>query len=105
VTFLVVELSDAQNWSTLPWAPGAHVIPLGRRPTMLQPDQDTAMREARRLAGEHPGSRFVVFAPVLAAVTVQVPTHITLGGKVFNEAAVVRVLEVGPEPDDEGIPF
>lgn len=104
MSFLIVELGDAHNWQTASWC-AAQVIPSNRRPTMLQADRESAEREALRLAGLHPGSRFVVFAPVSAGVTVKVPTHITLGGKVFNEVAQVALVEIGEEPDDEGIPF
>lgn len=101
MAYLIVEMSEAENWPSAPWC-AAKRIPARRMPTMLQPDLETARREALRLAGLHPDRMFVVFARVEAAITVKVPTHVTLSGQVFAERKVQAITEIG-EPDD--IPF
>ena len=104
---MILEVSEAENWQ--PGAPlamdggGTRVIPPVRRPTVLQPDRETAEREALRLARVHPGARFVVFEAVAAGITVKVPTHTTLGGKVVAEGDVPTLVHFKDE--DDGIPF
>lgn len=104
MSHIIIEMSEAEQWPSAEWAP-SKVIPAVRRPTMLQPDRETAEREALRLTEMHPGRRFVVFAPVSAGVTAKIPTHVTLGGKVFAERHQATLVEFGEEPDDDGIPF
>jgi len=101
MTYVVIELGDAETWPQRTWAPG-RVIPERRRPTMLQPDRETAEKEALRLAGRHPDRRFVVFAPIAAGVTVKVPTHVTITGKVVCERAEAAL---APIDDPDEIPF
>ncbi len=105
MSFLILELSDADEWPSPAWAPG-QLIPDRRRPSMLQPDRETAEREALRLADRYPGGRFVVFAPVTQGVTVKVPTHVTMAGKAVverNQAVLVAIKEAGEVDDD--LPF
>jgi hypothetical protein len=58
-----------------------------------------------RLAGLHPGSRFVVFEAVAAGVTVKVPTHTTLGGKVVAERSMPTLVQFKSDDDSDEIPF
>jgi len=101
LTYVVIELGDAETWVQPAWAPG-RIIPDRRRPSMLQPDRETAEKEALRLAGLHPDRRFVVFAPIAAGVTVKVPTHVTMSGKVVCERAQAALASID-DPDE--IPF
>lgn len=103
MSFLILELSESGDW---PPRLGARHIPERRRPTMLQPSREVAEQEALRLARMHPGSRFVVFAPVMQGVTVKVPTHVTLAGKTMverDQALLVAIKE--PEEVDDDLPF
>lgn len=100
MSYLIVELSDADQWEP---RHGARVIPMHRRPTMLQTSQEVAEQEALRLARAHPERRFVVFAATAAGITTKVPTHITVGGQVFHERSVAALVEIG-DPDDD-LPF
>lgn len=58
-------------------------IPFAARSTILHADQSTAEREAVRLALAHPGNRYAVFTLHGIVQTKEVPTHISLGGKVI----------------------
>lgn len=98
--WLILELSDASQWER---RHGGCVVPAQRRPSMLQPSRETAEQEALRLARSHPGHRFVVFQACSAAITVKVPSHITVAGQVFAERAVPTLVDVG-EPAEE-VPF
>ncbi len=107
MSFVIIELDDAHNWSPAPGhgVLGPQVIPLNRRPTVLQPSREVAEAECKRLIEQHPGRRFVVFAPVCAGITVKVPTHTTLSGKVVAERGVPTVVQYREEEVDDGIPF
>lgn len=48
---------DARNLAAEKFVP----IPDSKRPTVLQPDRETAEKEAARLVAANPGSRFAVF--------------------------------------------
>ena len=105
MTHLILEVSDVDEWPKRYIGPTIR-IPENRRPTMLQPSEDIAVEEARRLAREHPGKRFAVFRPFIIAACERVPTHVTLGGQVVKDAATVRLMDIAeapPESDD--IPF
>ena len=103
---LIHEWSESQEW-TNPWThcaplnPAPIKIPAGRGPAVLQPDRRTAEAEAKRLAAAHPGKRFAIFEAVLEARTVEMPTHVTVGGLVFQHRQVPVLLAV----DDNLIPF
>lgn len=107
---LIVECSDADTWPALATGEPLRVagagpvrIPLGRQPAVLQPDLETAEREAQRLAStKGSGKVFVIFQAVAAARMVTVPTHTTLGGKTTGERLVAKLLDLG---EDDGIPF
>jgi len=108
---LIVECSEADTWPNLYTGepprsstnPGPLRIPENRKPTMLQPDRETAEEEARRLAAAKGGDRvFVVFEAAAAVRMVTIPTHTTLGGKTTGERRVAQVLDLG---EDDGIPF
>lgn len=100
---LIVEMSEAHQWDGAPQAGRwAKVVPADRRPTILQQDRETAEKEALRLAGEHPGKRFVVFAPIAAGVTAKVPTHVSISGKVIVERSVPAL---GSIDDLNEVPF
>ncbi|MBL8370033.1 MAG: hypothetical protein JNK28_01440 [Burkholderiaceae bacterium] len=71
-------------------------------PTVVQPDRETAEREALRLAREHPGKTFVVFQASVGAVGRRVPSHITLGGQVVREHIVTELADI---EGDQDIPF
>lgn len=108
---LIVECSDAETWPSLFTGEpprfgtsGPVRIPQGRQPAILQPDLETAEREAQRLAGaKGAGKVFVIFQAVAAARMVTVHSHTTLGGKLTGEQLVPRVLDLGEF--DDSIPF
>ena len=106
---MILEVSDEPHWPVHPPAlcPAGRprLIPVNRRPTVLQPDRVTAERECLRLAREHPGARFVVFEAVAAGVTVKVPTHTTLGGKVVAERGMPTLVQFKSDDDPDEIPF
>lgn len=107
---LIVECSEAEIWPSLftgeplRAGPGGPVrIPQARQPAILQPDRETAEREAMRLAGgKGAGKVFVIFEAVAAARLVTVHSHTTLGGKLTGEQLLPRVLVIGK---DDRIPF
>lgn len=109
---LIVECSDAETWPSLFTGEpprfgttGPVRIPSGRQPAILQPDRETAEREAMRLAQtKGAGKVFVIFEAVAAARMVTIHSHITLGGKLTGEQLLPRVLELG-EDDPNWIPF
>lgn len=108
---VIIEMSDAHNWETfpggqLPAPPLAPTkIPERRRPTVLQASREIAEQECLRLANEHPGSKFVVFAPICAGITAKVATHTTLAGKVIAERAIATVVQFQEEEVEDGLPF
>lgn len=87
------------------WAPflGCRRVPEDCRPTVLHPSREVAEQEALRLATAHPERMFAIFEVVSATRTVKVPTHITLGGRVFAERNLARLMQVGDGRDD--VPF
>ena len=87
------------------WAPfkGCHRIPDDCRPTVLHPSREVAEQEALRLATAHPDRMFAIFEVTGATRTVKVPTHVTLGGRVFAERNLPRLMHVGDGRDD--VPF
>lgn len=87
------------------WAPfrGCHRIPDDCRPTVLHPSREVAEQEAPRLATAHPERMFAILEVVTATRTVKVPTHVTLGGQVFADRNLARLMQVGDGRDD--VPF
>ena len=76
---VILDVTEYDTWSK--HFGGGVVAPLVKRPSVVQPDRESAEREAVRLAQAHPGHRFAVFTLVGIVQTKEVPTHITLGGK------------------------
>lgn len=70
---------------------------------MLHPSREVAEQEALRLAGAHPERMFAVLEVVTATRAVKVPAHVTLGGQVFAERSLTRLMQVSDGRDD--IPF
>lgn len=98
---VIIELSDSEAW---PPRHGCKVIPPGKGPTILHPSREIAEAEAVRLVDANPARRFVVFEAVAAGITVRVPTHVTLGGKVVAERSGAELVRIDDDEDD-GIPF
>lgn len=98
---LILDVTDAMDQA--PGRPtGCELIPSEKRPTVLQPDRETADREVVRLARMNPGRRFAVFEACAMGITIDVPTHISITGEVIltgKQAVLVRVDE------DDGVPF
>lgn len=105
---LILDVTDRDAWQQIhAIGEGPQRIPEFRRPTVLQADRATAEKEVQRLAQEHPGRRFVVFQAVAVGTTVEVPTHVTLGGKVVASRHQPTLALLGPEARDEedDLPF
>ncbi len=107
-TCLLLEVTQVQDWPERfkpfgrPLDDAPRGIPAERRPAVLQPDRDTAEREALRLATAHPGKRFAIFECNALATTVQIPSHTTVGGQVFQHRTTAVLLAVGASDE---IPF
>lgn len=86
---------------------GGLVIPANKRPTVLQPDRAAAEGECLRLARQHMGGLFVLFAPVALARRVPEASHVNLRGEVLRTSNVVRLLPIlgAPGIDDPDVPF
>lgn len=97
---VVIEVSGHHDWTPFR---GCHRIPDDCRPTVLHPSREVAEQEALRLATAHPERMFAIFEVVTATRTVKVPTHVTLGGQVFAERNLARLMQVGDGRDD--VPF
>jgi hypothetical protein len=104
---LILDITEAPLWQLVHAIgdTGPRRIPQRNCPTVLQPDRATADKEALRLASCHPGRQFVVFEPVAQAMTVKVPTHVTLAGKVVSERHQVCLAAVKPDAEDDDWPF
>ena len=103
---LIVDITEADQWPNI-WCPDRSTLgtqpvrmPAKCQPTVLQPNEQTAIEEARRRANAHPGRRFAIFEAKLVGMTVEVPSHVTVGGEVFQRTKVARIVELG-----DGIPF
>ncbi|MBI3102813.1 MAG: hypothetical protein HYY98_14870 [Burkholderiales bacterium] len=97
---VVIDVSGHGDW---PPFRGCHRIPDDCRPTVLHPSREVAEQEALRLATAYPERMFAIFKVVTATRTVKVPTHVTLGGQVFAERNLARLMQVGDGLDD--VPF
>lgn len=104
---LILEWSEASGWPSMFGEIGVLLaskplrIPQERRPAVVQPDRETAEREAKRLAQCHPGKRFAIFEAHVEGRTVEVASHINLKGEVWMTRKVPALLEI----DDSEIPF
>lgn len=76
-------------------------IPDSARPLMLQPDRETAEAEALRLAKSNPSQRFAVFEATVEARTFELPSHVTVGGQLFQTRKHAALVEIC----DDAIPF
>lgn len=95
---LILEVSDADNWAPFR---GCKKIPMGGHPTVLHPSREVAEQEAQRLCRERPHQRFAVFEAAVIAQAVQVPSHVTLSGKVVASTLQATLVDLF---DDE-VPF
>ena len=104
MTHLILDGADMDTWQR--HHSGGLLVPERKRPTVLQADRQRAELEVLRLAREHMGGMFVLFAPVAIAKRVPEATHVNLRGEVLRTSSVARLLTIagGPE-DDDGIPF
>lgn len=105
---LIVDCTEADQWpchlgQVSGLVPTPRRIPPGKAPTVLQPSREVAEGEAKRLAREHLGRRFVVFQAVAVGTRVQIPTHVNLRGEVLASRREPAVLPLGEAPDE--IPF
>lgn len=106
---LVVDCTEVDRWPNRFGEPAAGLvprprrIPAGKAPTILQPTREMAEGEAKRLAREHIGRRFVVFQAVAVGTRVEIPTHINLRGETLARRLEPVVLQLGDAPDE--IPF
>ena len=98
---LILEVSDHEQWAPFR---GCRKLPLTRQPTVLHPSREVAEQEAIRLSLAHPECMFAVLEVVSAARSVKVPTHVTVGGKVFAERLLPRLMLVGDDASSD-IPF
>ena len=95
---LILDIATAEYWEPVH---GCRRIPPSGQPTILHPSREVAESEALRLAGANPGRRFAVFELATAATTIQVPTHVSITGKVLRDRPMAQLMEVNtPE-----IPF
>ena len=97
---VVIEVSDHDQWAPFR---GCRRIPDERRPTVLHPSREVAEQEAVRLARAHPERMFAVLEAAIVAANVTVPAYVTLGGQMYGEQRLPRLMQVGEGPDD--IPF
>lgn len=94
---MIVCVEDVDSWPTAVVNGAmcaAERIPADRRPTMLHRDRAVAETEAKRLASAHPGSRFAIFEACVVALTVNVPTHMTLNGRIVAERQQAQLFDI-----------
>ncbi len=101
MTHLILDACDMDSWQR--HHSGGVLIPADKRPTVLQADRERAEREVLRLAREHMGGLFVLFAPVAIGKRVPEASHVNIRGQVLRTANVVRLLPIA-QPGDE-VPF
>lgn len=97
MTHLILDGADLDGWTR--HHGGGVLIPLHKRPTVLQATREAAEREALRLA-QHASGVFVVFAPVALAKRLPEATHVNLRGEVLRTVNVAKLLNIG-DPSDE----
>lgn len=95
MSHLILEMSDVASWGATYHGSGC-VIPVSRRPTILQPDRRIAEAEALRLASRYDG-HFVVFAPVVLACLVEIPEHINLRGEVMQRSTRPALFDISAD--------
>lgn len=107
MSFLILDITDAHNWDDMavPLTRPKR-IPVDCRPTVLQADREAAERELMRLAKRYPRNTFLLFEPTAKGVTIKVPTHVTIAGRIVaerDETLLVKVQDVADLDDD--LPF
>lgn len=95
---LVLEVSESDQW---PPFLGCRRIPDGDHPTVLHPSREAAEAVALHLNRAHPDRSFAVFEAVTAALSVKVPSHITLGGQIVSEHRMPALVQIG----EDDVPF
>lgn len=103
MTHLILDGRDLDSWQR--HHSGGLLIPANKRPTVLQADRQRAETEALRLAREHPGGLFVLYAPVALAKRVPQGSHVNLRGEVVRTDSVARLLTIADGPEDNDVPF
>lgn len=103
MTHLILDGRDVDTWQR--HHAGGVLIPAHKRPTVLQADRQRAELEVLRLAREHPGGLFVLYAPVAIAKRVPEASHVNLRGEVVRTSSVARLLTIADGPADDDVPF
>jgi hypothetical protein len=103
MTHLILDGADLDGWTK--HHSGGLLIPERKRPTVLQADRARAEAEVLRLAREHPGGLFVLYAPVAIAKRVPEASHVNLRGEVMRTNSVARLLTIADGPEDNDAPF
>lgn len=103
MTHLILDGADMDSWQR--HHSGGLLIPAHKRPTVLQADRSRAESEVLRLAREHMGGLFVLYAPVAIAKRVPQATHVNLRGQVVRTNNVARLLPIEGAAGDDEVPF
>jgi hypothetical protein len=97
---VIIDVTGGHEWPEF-WHGGIRV-PEYKRPTVLRLDRPSAEVEAMRLAKANPGRQFAIFEAVSMGITIKVPTHVNIAGKVLVEGATASVVSIGDEDSDGG---
>lgn len=96
---VIIDLGESHEWDVR-FAEnggrlyGPRLIPLKKRPSILQCSREVAEAEALRLQAANPEGQFVVFTATLATALVEAPTHVNLNGLPLRTEKVARLLPV-----------
>jgi hypothetical protein len=106
VSFLILDITEAHNWDDMqvPLSKPKR-IPAECRPTVLQSDREAAERELLRLAKRYPRNTFVLFEPAAKGVTIKVPTHHNIAGRVMAERDETLLVKITEQDFDDDLPF
>jgi len=106
MSFLILDITEAHNWADLQVPLSAPKrIPADCRPTVLQTDREAAERELMRLAKSYPRRTFILFEPAAKGVTIKVPTHATIAGRVVAERVETLLVKIQEQDLDDDLPF
>jgi hypothetical protein len=97
---LILDVTEVLTWAPHMGTKRTH-IPSGMQPTVLQIDRDNAAEEAKRLAAAHPDRSFAIFEAIQLAMTIEVPSHITMSGEIWRTEKRVHLVAV----DEAEVPF
>lgn len=90
---IIINVSDMHvNWS--PGPADSQRIPVGDRPTVVQPTREAADAEAKRLAAADPSSSYVVFEAQAVTQLVEIATR-----------KVPTLASIADMPSGDDIPF